>query len=129
MYLSEEIIKKINNLNSKLAKQLVEIINKNKILTIEELQNYENKIFIINGKTLTEQEKIDYCIKLYENYPFEYEDLTFEECKLERKYYNELNTDIPNKQKIINLIKLFSLTGREIYFLTEAYNLIINNKL
>lgn len=129
MYLSEKIIKNINNSNSKLAKQLVEIINKNKILTIEELQNYENKIFTIKGKILTEEERIDYCIKLYENYPFEYEELTFEECKLEREYYNELYTSSSNRQKVINLIKLFSLTGRDLYFLTEAYSLIINDGL
>lgn len=128
MYLSEEIIKKINNANSKISKQLIETINKNKISTIKELQRIEDKIFTINGKVLTDDERIDYCIKLYEKFPFDYEELTFEECIMERKYYNELNTNISNKQKIINLIKLFSLTGRDIYFLTETYNLIINNE-
>lgn len=129
MNLSKEIIKNISNSNSKLSKQLIEIINRNKISTIEELQSYENKKFTINGRILTEEERIAYCLKLYEEFPFEYEDLTFEECSLERKYYNELNTNISNREKIINLIKLFSLTGRELYFLIEAYSLIINNEL
>jgi len=129
MNLSNELIKYVTNSNSKIVKQLVDIINSKKINSMEELKNYEDRLFTINGKILENNERIQYCYDMYEKFSFEYDDLSFSECKLERKYYDELNENFDNEYKIELLIKLFSLTGREIYFLTEAYNLIINQKL
>ena len=127
--ISFNLINKINNENSKLVKQLVEFINDRKITSIEELNDYENKIFTIDSEVLNDQERIKYCLNMYENFPFEYEDLTFAECQIERQLYNKLKNNVGISQSKKILVLLFSLTGREIYFLKEAYEMIINDEI
>ena len=129
MKLANDLINNITNNNSLLVKQIVKIINNYKFNTIEQLNKYENNIFTIDNKVLNEEERIQYCIDIYNNFPDEYIDLSFEECQLERIYNNQLKENISNSEKIKILIKLFSLTGREIYFIKEAYDLIINKEL
>ena len=129
MNLSREVIANINNNNSKIAKELVEIINEKKIKTLEELKEYENRIFSIHNKILTDEERIKYCMKIYESFPFEYEDLSFEELKKEKKLYNEIKTEKNIDEIKRKLIMLFSMTGREMFFFIEAYEMIINNNI
>lgn len=129
MNLSREVIANINNNNSKIAKELVEIINEKKIRTLEELKEYENRIFSIHNKILTDEERIKYCMKIYESFPFEYEDLSFEELQEEKKLYNEIKTEKNIDEIKRKLIMLFSMTGREMFFFIEAYEMIINNNI
>ena len=129
MNLSREVIANINNNNSKIAKELVEIINEKKIRTLEELKEYENRIFSIHNKILTDEERIKYCMKIYESFPFEYEDLSFEELQEEKKLYNEIKTEKNIDEIKRKLIMLFSMTGREMFFFIEAYEMIISNNI
>ena len=128
MKLANVLINNINNDNSYLVKQLVSIINNYKFETIEDLIQYENRLFTIDNKVLNKEERINYCMDMYNNFSDEYIDLSFEQCQLERKYLNKLKEDISNNEKINLLIKLYSLTGRELFFLKEAYDLIVNRE-
>lgn len=128
MKLANNLINNINNDNSYLVKQLVSIINNYKFETIEDLIQYENRIFTIDNKILNKEERITYCMDMYNSFSDEYIDLTFEQCQLERKYLNTLKENISNNEKIKLLIKLFSLTGRELFFIKEAYDLIVNKE-
>ncbi len=128
MKLANNLINNINNDNSYLVKQLVSIINNYKFETIEDLIQYENRIFTIDNKILNKEERITYCMDMYNSFSDEYIDLSFEQCQLERKYLNTLKENISNNEKIKLLIKLFSLTGRELFFIKEAYDLIVNKE-
>ena len=128
MKLANVLINNINNDNSYLVKQLVSIINNYKFETIEDLIQYENRLFTIDNKVLNKEERINYCMDMYNNFSDEYIDLSFEQCQLERKYLNKLKEDISNNEKINLLIKMYSLTGRELFFLKEAYDLIVNRE-
>ena len=128
MKLANVLINNINNDNSYLVKQLVSIINNYKFETIEDLIQYENRLFTIDNKVLNKEERINYCMDMYNNFSDEYIDLSFEQCQLERKYLNKLKEDISNNEKINLLIKLYSLTGRELFFIKEAYDLIVNRE-
>ena len=59
----------------------------------------------------------------------DYELLSFDEIQEYKRLKKELKTSISNKQKIKNLILLFSMTNRDMMFLTETYNLLLNSQI
>jgi len=59
----------------------------------------------------------------------DYELLSFDEIQEYKRLKLELKSPISNNQKIKDLIILFSMTDRDMMFLTEAYDLIVSNKL
>ena len=129
MNLVKNLIDNITNDNSMIVYELVTIITDHKFQDIKELSNFEDSIFTFNNKILNQDERIKYCIDLYNSFPGEYVDLTFEQCQLEKNYLNILKEANNNSDKIKILIKLFALTGRQIYFITEAYNFIIAKEI
>lgn len=119
----------INNKNAMLIKKLTDIIVSNNINTIDELKNFEDKKFTLDEKVLTTEERIDYCVEILRSFPYDYDCLDYDQIQ-EYKYFRKtLETSDSNEQKIKALILLFDLTSRTLFFVYEAYNLIINNEI
>lgn len=129
MDLIQEIRSKINARNSKLVKELIEIIIEEKICTLEQLKEKEDKYFTYNGKVLNEEERIEKCIEILKYSYMDYDMLSFEDIQIYKKLKLEINENISNEKKIKNLILLFSMTNRDMLFLTETYNFILNGLL
>lgn len=127
MKIIEDLKNNISNKNQKIAFELANIIMDNKITTLEELKGLEDSLFTYNGKVLSEDERINYCLEIIKYVSDDYDLLTFGEIQEYKRLKNELQIAIPNKQKIRNLILLFSMTKRDMLFLTEAYNWIVND--
>lgn len=129
MNLIENLKSKISNENKKIVFELSNYILDNKITTLEELTKKENELFTYNGKVLNTEERINYCLDIIKYSSDDYDLLTFEEIQIYKKLKNELQTSISIEQKILNLILIFSMTNRDILFLTETYNFILSNKI
>ena len=129
MKILDDLKDKISNKNKKIVLELSNVIMDNKITSLEQLKQKEDELFTINHKVLTDQERIDYCLDMIKYSSEDYELLSFEEIQEYKKLKVELKSTISNNQKIKDLIILFSMTDKEMLFLTEAYNLILNNFL
>lgn len=129
MNLIENLKSKISNENKKIVFELSNYILDNKITTLEELTKKENELFTYNGKVLNTEERINYCLDIIKYSSDDYDLLTFEEIQVYKRLKNELQTSISIEQKILNLILIFSMTNRDILFLTETYNFILSNKI
>lgn len=129
MKIIDELKNKISNENKRIVLELSNIIIDNKITTLEELKQKEDELFTDNNKVLTEQERIDYCLDMIKYSSTDYELLTYDEIQEYKRLKLELKSSIFNNQKIKDLIILFSMTDRDMMFLTEAYDLIVSNKL
>ena len=129
MNLIENLKSKISNENKKIVFELSNYILDNKITTLEELTKKENELFTYNGKVLNAAERINYCLDIIKYSSDDYDLLTFEEIQVYKRLKNELQTSISIEQTILNLILIFSMTNRDILFLTETYNFILSNKI
>ena len=129
MKIIDELKNKISNENKRIVLELSNIIIDNKITTLEELKQKEDEIFTYNGKVLTEEERINYCLEMIKYSSADYELLSFDEIQEYKRLKLELKSYISNDEKIKDLIILFSMTDRDMMFLTEAYDLIVSNKL
>lgn len=129
MNIIDELLKHISNDNSKIIKEITEIICVNKINNMEELQQYENNKFKINNYILSKGEQVDYCIKAFDSFSDDYLELSFDEYKLKSNYVTMLKSNISIDDKILILIKLFSLTGREMFFPVEACKYVLEGKI
>lgn len=125
MKIIDDLKNNISNENEKLVFELANIIIDNKIATIEELKKLEDSFFTYNGKVLSDDERINYCLEIIKYNSDDYDLLTFDEIQEYKRLKNELQTAISNEQKIKNLILLFNMTKREMMFLTETYNWIV----
>ena len=129
MKIIDELKNKISNENKRKVLELSNIIIDNKITTLEELKQKEDEIFTYNGKVLNEDERIDFCLEMIKYSSADYELLSFDEIQEYKRLKLELKSYISNDEKIKDLIILFSMTDRDMMFLTEAYDLIVSNKL
>lgn len=129
MKIIDELKNKISNENKRIVLELSNIIIDNKITTLEELKQKEDEIFTYNGKVLNEDERIDFCLEMIKYSSADYELLSFNEMQEYKRLKLELKSYISNDEKIKDLIILFSMTDRDMMFLTEAYDLIVSNKL
>ncbi|HIT24132.1 MAG TPA: hypothetical protein IAD45_06920 [Candidatus Faecimonas intestinavium] len=129
MKIIDELKNKISNENKRIVLELSNIIIDNKITTLEELKQKEDEIFTYNGKVLNEDERIDFCLEMIKYSSADYELLSFNEIQEYKRLKLELKSYISNDEKIKDLIILFSMTDRDMMFLTEAYDLIVSNKL
>ena len=129
MKIIDELKNKISNENKRIVLELSNIIIDNKITTLEELKQKEDEIFTYNEKVLNEDERIDFCLEMIKYSSADYELLSFNEIQEYKRLKLELKSYISNDEKIKDLIILFSVTDRDMMFLTEAYDLIVSNKL
>lgn len=129
MKIIDDLKNNISTKNKKIVLELANFIIDNKITTLEELKQKEDEIFTYNGKVLNEDERIDFCLEMIKYSSADYELLSFNEIQEYKRLKLELKSPISNNQKIKDLIILFSMTDRDMMFLTEAYDLIVSNKL
>lgn len=129
MKLIEDLKNNITNQNKKIVLELSNFIIDNKITTLEELKQKEDELFTYNNQVLTEQERIEYCLDMIKYSSDDYDLLTYEEIQEYKRLKLEAKSSISNDQKIKDLIILFSMTDRDMMFLTETYHLIQNKDL
>lgn len=125
----EELEKRINNKNYKIINDLVEVITTYKISSLDELKDFQDKLFTFNKIILNDKEKIDYCIKSLKSFPYDYDLLSFKEIQDYKQLMIDLENEKEIKEKIKILIKLYTLTQREMIFPYDAYNMLIRNEL
>lgn len=127
--MKNELIKHKNSSNESIVEYLIDIIDNEKITSIFDLEALENKIFTINNKTLNYKERIDYVTHYVQSSYYDYDGLDLGEMK----YLNNLKKNLEalnnEENKVIVLIKILDFTNKDIMFVKEAYNLIINNKM
>ena len=129
MKLIEDLKNNITNQNKKIVLELSNFIIDNKITSLEELKQKEDELFTYNNQVLTEQERIEYCLDMIKYSSDDYDILTYEEIQEYKRLKLEAKSSISNDQKIKDLIILFSMTDRDMMFLTETYHLIQNKDL
>lgn len=129
MKIIDDLKNNISTKNKKIVLELANFIIDNKITTLEDLKQKETAIFTYNGKVLNEDERIDFCLEMIKYSSADYELLSFDEIQEYKRLKLELKSYISNDEKIKDLIILFSMTDRDMMFLTEAYDLIVSNKL
>ncbi len=129
MKIIEDLKNNITNQNKKIVLELSNFIIDNKITSLEELKQKEDELFTYNNQVLTEQERIEYCLDMIKYSSDDYDLLTYEEIQEYKRLKLEAKSSISNDQKIKDLIILFSMTDRDMMFLTETYHLIQNKDL
>ena len=129
MKIIDDLKNKITNDNKKLVLELSTFIIDNKITSLEELKQKEDEIFTYNTKVLNNEERINYCLDMIKYSSADYDLLTYEEIQVYKGLKQDLQTSNSIEQQIKDLILLFSMTNRDMMFLTEAYSLIMLNKL
>lgn len=129
MKIIEDLKNNITNQNKKIVLELSNFIIDNKITSLEELKQKEDELFTYNNQVLKEQERIEYCLDMIKYSSDDYDLLTYEEIQEYKKLKLEAKSSISNDQKIKDLIILFSMTDRDMMFLTETYHLIQNKDL
>ena len=117
------------NKNKDLVNELIEVIKDNNINSIEQLVSLEDRKFTIAGKTLNIKERIKYCFLSIENSYYDYDGMLLDEIKELKKLKESILLNIDDKTKILNLIKIYNITNREIIFIKEVYEYIINGSL
>ena len=129
MKIIEDLKNNITNQNKKIVLELSNFIIDNKITSLEELKQKEDELFTYNNQVLTEQERIEYCLDMIKYSSDDYDLLTYEEIQEYKRLKKKKKSSISNDQKIKDLIILFSMTDRDMMFLTEAYDLVKNSKI
>lgn len=126
--MKEELLKKINNNNYKIIDELIELITDENINNVSELKEYQNELFRTNGKLLSHQDEINYCINNIKVNGFVSEKTDFIDLQKIIKLKQNLNIQDEEEQNI-NIITLYSLLEKEMMLPYDAYMFIINNKI
>ncbi len=120
----------LNETNSHLIKHLSRIIKNNHITSMEELIEFENKQFTIDGKLLDKEGRIKYASKMALQSYWDYDNLdSIDEINYVSDLKESLKQDISDEEKIYNIIKLFDIVGNECLFVSDAYKLIVEGKI
>ena len=127
MNLEESLLKCKTKYNQKIIRELINYIKEEKISNINELDDFENKIFTIDGKLLNNNQRIKYCLYNIKNCYFDYDGLSLSEIKILKQLKNNINDN--DEEIILNIIKINAITNREIMFIKEAYEYILSGKL
>ena len=125
--MGEEVLKKINNNNYKIVNELIDLITEENIKSEEELKEYQDNLFKIDGKLMNHEEEIDYCVKTILSTPAS-EGLFFldmQEVINFKENVNSLSIEEKNKRVII----IYSLMNLDMMLPYDAYKLIMSNNL
>ena len=115
--------------NEEIVDELVDYINEENIISLEDLEAFEDRMFTFDGECLNTKQRISHCYVLVENAYYDYEGLSLQEIKDLQALKNSVNVDHSDTENILTLIKIYSITNRELMFLREAYEFIINGLL
>lgn len=129
MTLVKELISHKTSKNEALVGELIDYIEEENILNINQLKSFEDRIFTIDGKVLNDNQRIKYCWSIIGNAYYDYDGLSSNEIRVLKSLKESITSDISDKEKIFNLIKINILTNREIMFVKEAYEYILKGVL
>ena len=82
MSLASDLIAHKTSKNEELIEELVAYIEEENILSIEQLKDFEDKMFTINGKVLNDTQRIKYCFSIIENAYYDYDGLSSSEIRV-----------------------------------------------
>ena len=119
MELIDNLLKNISEDNSYIIKSISSIIINNNINTLEDLKLFQSKKDVINGKELSINDKINYAKNIINSFPYDIDRLDYDEVIKYQRYKDIINNSKVEEDIIINLIKIYDLTCREIYFLVH----------
>ena len=129
MTLVKELISHKTSKNEALVGELIDYIEEENILNINQLKSFEDRIFTIDGKVLNDNQRIKYCWSIIGNAYYDYDGLSSNEIRVLKSLKESITSDISDKEKIFNLIKINILTNREIMVVKEAYEYILKGVL
>lgn len=110
-----------------LIEDLIYIIEKNSITSIEELKKLEDENFTIKGQILSREDKIDYCYNNIINSYYDADSLDYTELRTYNKYYKTLKNTPSIEEKIKYISLLYTMTGREHLLVYELYKYLTND--
>ena len=123
----DELIEHLTDKNKNLVRELIYIIESNKLKTIDDIIRFEREQFKINDRYLNKKEIIEYASNITLASYWDYDGLELKQINMLKKLKNSLSDNIGDDEKIFNLIKIYDITGKECLFVKEAYDLIIND--
>lgn len=115
--------------NEEIVDELVDCIKSRNISKFEELEALEDRMFTFDGKILNLKQRISYCYVETVNAYYDYDGLSIEEINELQKLKNSVSNDKSDKENILNLIKIYSFTNRQLMFVKEAYEFILEGIL
>lgn len=115
--------------NEEIVDELVDCIKSRNISKFEELEALEDRMFTFDGKVLNLKQRISYCYVEMINAYYDYDGLSIEEINELQKLKNSVSNDKSDKENILNLIKIYSFTNRQLMFVKEAYEFILEGIL
>lgn len=110
-----------------LIEDLIYIIEKNSITSIEELKKLEDENFTIKGQILSREDKVNYCYNNIINSYYDADSLEYTELRTYNKYYKTLKNTSSIEEKIKYISLLYTMTGREHLLVYELYKYLTNN--
>ncbi len=126
-----ELIKNLTNNSIEETQELVEdliyIIEKNSITSIEELKKLEDENFTIKGQILSREDKVNYCYNNIINSYYDADSLEYNELRTYNKYYKTLKNTSSIEEKIKYISLLYTMTGREHLLVYELYKYLTND--
>lgn len=128
MTLIQELQTHANNENIYYIEELADIIINEKIISIQELENYERQYNKVNEEYQSTENAIKKWIEIIDKYPYEYDGLLYDkiyELKQERK----LIDDEILENRVLHIVKYYHLTERDNPFPYQTYKFIIQGKL
>lgn len=129
MILIDNLIKHATSENLSIIDDISDTIIEYKVNDIQDLANLEEYLFQIDGKKMDQTEKIDCCINIINSNKTYLDDLNYEKSIEIINLKNKLKEEKNESNKIILIIKIFSIMNITIPFVKEAYNFIMSDKL
>lgn len=115
--------------NENIVEDLIECIENENIENLDQLSMLEDKFFTIDNKILDSEQRIKYCIIGFERSYYDYDGLSLQEIKTIKNFKDDIKKDINNEEKILKIIRINSMTNRELMFVRKAYDFIIDGIL
>lgn len=128
MTIIKELQEHASNNNIYYIEELADIIIEENIQSLAELEEYEKRYHMENGKYLSIEEVVKKCVENIDIYPFEYDGLLYNQIQ-ELKNERKLIEDEILENKILHIIKYYYLTKRDNPFPYYTFLLIIKDKL
>lgn len=123
------LLENISMDNYKIVMSLIYNIDYDKISSIEELKLNEDRMFTINNKILSDDEKIKRCLEILSYSISKWDNLDFGEIQVYENLMLEIKSTDDFEFKVKNLAKIFALVEFDLPFPYLVYNMIVDKKI
>lgn len=129
MMIIDNLLKHITNENLPIIDDISDTIIEYKVKDVHGLIDLEEYLFQIDGKKMTQTEKIDYCINIINSNKTYLDDLDYNQSLKLIDLKKKLQVENEKSNQIILIIKIYSIMNITIPFIKEAYDFIISDRL